>query len=302
MAAEITVGIPTHNRREMVLMALASALEQTRPPARVIVLADGCSDGTQEAVRELGDERIELLDLPKAFGVGYLHRNEVLKRAGDGVVAWLADDDLWLPDHLERVGELFDAGIALLVQAMACKVYSDGTLEPFGVHWSAPTSRDLFLEVENRTPSSAVSHLATTALDAGGWPADFAVGGDWDLWQRMVCAGARPEMVGAPTVLFFQAEKREQAWDERLAQNAAFLERIRDPAQLAKLRAELAFACSVSAQRAALLQRDSELSHLRAERDELIERLETITSGGWWRLRRRLAPAMRLVRRLRGPA
>ena len=55
MSVEFTVGIPTHNRRETVLLALASALEQTRPPVRVYVVADGCTDGTQEAVHALGE-------------------------------------------------------------------------------------------------------------------------------------------------------------------------------------------------------------------------------------------------------
>ena len=89
MPVEFTVGIPTHNRRETVLLALASALEQSRPPARVLVVADGCTDGTQEAVRALGDDRVEVLDRPKGRGAGYAHRNEVLERAGGGTVAWL---------------------------------------------------------------------------------------------------------------------------------------------------------------------------------------------------------------------
>lgn len=322
MSVEVTVGIPTHNRRETVLLALASALEQTRPPARVYVVADGCTDGTQEAVHALGEERVEVLDRPKAFGCGYVHRNEVLERASEGVVAWLADDDLWLPDHLERAGELFDAGVAEIVNTMACRVREDGTLEPFGVHWRAPTYRDRFLGTENRTPSSAVSHLARVALAAGGWPADFERGGDWDLWQRMVRAGAHSEMVSAPTVLFFNAWQREQPWRDRVAQNAGFLARLRDPAQLARLRGEMAFVCSAGAdadaaaltqahEREALRERELAASHalceremaaVIAERDRLAGELEAITSGAWWRMRRPFEPALRMRRRLRGRA
>ena len=127
------MAFPPTNRRETVLLALASALEQTRPPTRVFVIADGCADGTQEAVLALGDDRVEVLDRPKGLGAGYAHRNEVLELAAGGVVAWLADDDLWLPDHLERAGELFDADAAGIVNSMACLVREDGELEPFGV-------------------------------------------------------------------------------------------------------------------------------------------------------------------------
>ena len=262
------------------LLALASSLEQTRPPSRVLVVADGCTDGTQEAVRALGDDRVEVLDRPKGLGAGYAHRNEVLELADGGIVAWLADDDLWLPDHLERAGELFDADAAEIVNSMSCLVREDGTLEPFGVHWRAPTYRDRFLGVENRTPSSAVSHQARAALAAGGWPTDLERAGDWDLWRRMVGAGAHSEMVMAPTVLFFSAWEREQSWRDRVAQNAGFLARMRDPAELARLRGEMAFACSAAAHAdsTALVEAyeregawDRELTEVRAERDRLAE-------------------------------
>ncbi len=308
---EFTVGIPTHNRRETVLLALASSLEQTRPPTRVFVVADGCTDGTQDAVRALGDDRIEVLDRPKGFGCGYAHRNEVLERADGGVVAWLADDDLWLPDHLERAGEMFDAGVAEIVNSMACLVREDGTLEPFGVHWRAPTYRDRFLGAENRTPSSAVSHQARAALAAGGWPTDLERAGDWDLWRRMVRSGAHSEMVASPTVLFFSAWRREQSWRDRVAQNAEFLARLRDPTQLARLRGEMAFVCSASAHAdgAALAEakereavRERELAEVSAERARLAGELEAITSGTWWRMRRPFEPALRLRTRLRGRA
>ena len=306
-------------------MALASALEQTRQPVRVLVVADGCTDETVESVRALGDQRVEVLDRPKAYGCGYVHRNEVLERARGGVVAWLADDDLWLPDHLERLGEFFDAGAADVVNAMACRVQPDGRLEAFGVHWRAPSYRDVFLGGENRTPSSAVCHLADAALRVGGWPSDLKRAGDWDLWQRLVRAGARSEMIAAPTVLFFSAWERDQRWPERVAQNSAFLARLRDPVELARLRGEMALACSAGAhadaaalkqagERELLRERElaaagereaamkRELAAARAEQDRLAGELEAITSGTWWGLRRPLEPLLQIRRRVRGRA
>ena len=92
-----------------------------------------------------------------------------------------------------------------------------------------------------------MSHQAGAALAAGGWPTDFERAGDWDLWRRMVAGGAHSEMVFAPTVLFFSAWGREQSWSDRVAQNAGFLARMRDPTELARLRGEMAFACSAAA-------------------------------------------------------
>jgi hypothetical protein len=203
---------------------------------------------------------------------------------------------------------------------MACLVDEDGSLGPLGIHWRAPTYRERFLGVENRTPSSAVSHRAPPALAAGGWPADMQRAGDWDLWQRMVRAGVRSEMVLTPTVLFFRASERQQSWPDRVAQNAAFLARMRDSGRLARLRAEIALACSsgahaVTAELAeahASLARahealteahERELAHQRtvaaaaAERDRLAAELEGVRKSAWWRMRRPFEPALRLRRR-----
>jgi glycosyltransferase involved in cell wall biosynthesis len=117
VATRFTIAIPTHNRRETVLLAARSALAQTRPPEQIIVLCDGCDDGTGEAVRSLGSPLTDAIELPKAPGYAYGHRNRSLELARGEVILWLADDDLLLPDHLERIGAQWDCGRFDLVQS-----------------------------------------------------------------------------------------------------------------------------------------------------------------------------------------
>lgn len=237
MASAITVVIPTHNRRETVVLALETALGQTRPPDRVIVVADGCTDGTPDAVRALGDARVEVLDLPKGPGRGYTHRNEALRRAGDGVVAWLCDDDLWFPDHLERIGEVFDANAADLVTVPACVVHDDDRLEASWADWGLDFYRDRFLrDGENRTPSSAVAHRAPLGLQVGGWR-DLPTAADMDLWQRILQGRARAVALCSPTLLHFRAWRRAQPYPELVSQISGFAERLRDPDACGLLRA-----------------------------------------------------------------
>ena len=52
--AEISVIIPSHQRRSLVLRVLQSLADQDLDLRRfeVIVVCDGCSDGTAEAIRE----------------------------------------------------------------------------------------------------------------------------------------------------------------------------------------------------------------------------------------------------------
>jgi hypothetical protein len=294
---QVTVIVPTHNRREQVLMAIDTARAQTRPACQLIVVADGCTDGTVEAVRGLGAEDVEVLDLPKGHRKGWPHRNEALRRARGDAIAYLSDDDMWLPDHLERVAEQFDTGRVDLVQATACLVHTNGTLQAWAQDWRVPRLRELVMSGErHRTPMSAISHRRGLAEEAGGWPADPPPdGGDVDLWRRMLALDPRLAHLPAPTVVFFPAF--EGTRDDQPGRAHGVHAQMRDPAGLASLRSEIALAAH-----AAEIARDDELAALRAEVDVLRGRaaaLERITAGGWWRLRGRLLPLLRAAAALR---
>ena len=233
----ISVVIPTHNRRAHLLLAIESALRQTREPLEVIIVADGCTDDTVDATCALDDKRVVVLDLPKAPGLGWTNRNEALRRARGDAIAYLSDDDLWLPDHLERIGELFDAEVADVVQANACVVHPDGRLELSGTDWRVPEYRRRFLTGEEiRTPSSAIAHVRGAAEAAGGWRTVDHLG-DRDLWVRLLESGASTVATMEPTVLFFGA--RRGVPEEREQQARAYMAKLRDPLELARLRAEI---------------------------------------------------------------
>lgn len=324
MAVGFTVALPTHDRRETVVLAVRSALAQTRPPEQVIVLCDGCTDGTAQALRALGDARVEVLELEKAPGYGYAHRNRSLERARGEAIVWLGDDDLLMPDHLERLGELWDAGRYDLVHSSGVVIDPADGLEWFGTDWSVPAHR-AELEERNTNPMASVALRVELARAVGGWDARVERAGDWDLWKRAFAAGARSALSLAPTHLHFRATGREQAWSARVAQSTAWFERISDPAGLHAVRIELTRAHGEWAAHALAMERRGNALHrtvdaLHAEvasRDERVVRLEAelaaaqaaatlhgealarIEAGGWWRLRRRLLPLLRLAGRAR---
>ena len=238
VATRFTIAIPTHNRRETVLLAARSALAQTRPPEQIIVLCDGCDDGTAEAVRSLGSPLTDAIELPKAPGYAYGHRNRSLELARGEVILWLADDDLLLPDHLERIGALWDCGRLDLVQSDAVLVHADDSLGWFGGDWSTRQGRAQLATV-NTNPMASVSVRVDVALAAGGWDDTLPRAADWDLWQRVVQRGARTARSPEPTVLHFRATGRGQPWDDRVRQNTSWLARMADPGGLDQMRLTL---------------------------------------------------------------
>jgi glycosyltransferase involved in cell wall biosynthesis len=316
-SVSFTVAIPTHDRPGTLALAVQSALGQTRPPLEVLVVGDGCSEATREALAVLGDDRVRLLDLPKGPGYGYTNRNEALRQARGHMVAWLGDDDLWLPGHLEHVGTLADALDVDLVQTPLIDVDAS---DRFNVH--APdlrvpgVQRQLFVH-EIGFGLASVAHRPAVALDAGGWRDDLPRAGDTDLWIRVVKTGARTAMTGTPSVIKFAGTGRSQSPAEREAQNRRYLERMATETGIARIlsdavqgaaedlahrREEVDELYRSREETAAALSDAQDLVHrLYEDRTGLLESAATlrrVEAGGWWRLRGRLLPLLSAARAL----
>ncbi|HWH93027.1 MAG TPA: glycosyltransferase family A protein [Baekduia sp.] len=248
MRPSFTVAIPTHDRRETVVLAARSALAQAHAPEQVLVLCDGCGDGTQAALAALGDARVEVLDLPKGPGYAYDHRNRALERARGEVIVYLADDDLLLPDHLRRIAERWSDDVDV-VTTPAAIVEPDDALSWAGADWTVPAVRE-HMRRENTNVMASVAIRVRTARAVGGWDGTIARAADWDLWRRALESGARSAATLDPTVLHFKATGRVQAWSSRVEQNTRWLQALGEPEALAQVRSRLR---ALHAERAATL-------------------------------------------------
>ena len=90
--------IPAYNAAEFVGRAIKSVLGQTRPADEIIVVDDGSTDDTAEAVREYaGQVRYIRQDNAGASAA----RNRGIAEAKGEWIAFLDVDDEWLPENLE---------------------------------------------------------------------------------------------------------------------------------------------------------------------------------------------------------
>ena len=116
----VSVLIPTHNRIDLLLSrALPSVLSQTYPNLEIIVAAHGCTDGT--FYRAAVDTRVISLDVPRCktypstaenhwLAGPVVPLNTALKRCTGEWIARIDDDDVWMPDHIERLLRFAQAG------------------------------------------------------------------------------------------------------------------------------------------------------------------------------------------------
>ncbi|HTX93287.1 MAG TPA: glycosyltransferase family A protein [Anaerolineales bacterium] len=99
MAPKVTVIIPTFNRCEFLAECLDSILAQTLPPHQTIVINDGSTDRTPEVLKPYLP-RIEYLETENR-GRAAASNEGILRASGEYI--WIFDDDdVALPDALER--------------------------------------------------------------------------------------------------------------------------------------------------------------------------------------------------------
>jgi glycosyltransferase involved in cell wall biosynthesis len=105
MMPQVSVIIPTCNRAELLPRAIRSVLSQSFADFELLVVDDGSDVGNGAIVESFADARIVYTRHPFRRG-GAAARNTGIARARAEYVAFLDDDDEWLPDKLARQVEL----------------------------------------------------------------------------------------------------------------------------------------------------------------------------------------------------
>jgi glycosyltransferase involved in cell wall biosynthesis len=187
----VSVVVPTYGRLAFLPRALDSILAQTFDDLEVVVVDDGSPDGTAAFVAGHTDPRVRLVRHERNRGLAAA-RNTGVRAARAPFVAFLDDDDLWLPEKLERQVPLLEAGAAV-VHTLVWVADGDGNV------LERPSERGfrLFREVAAagypyhwllRRSSFQINSFAVarTALDdAGGFDERLGALADLDLVHRL---------------------------------------------------------------------------------------------------------------------
>lgn len=106
---KVSVVVPIYNRPQLVLDAIKSILSQTYIDFEIVVVDDSNNAATEEIIKEISDSRIKYFHNLKQLGFAE-NKNEGVRRADSSALylAFLDDDDLYLPEYLERVVAFMD--------------------------------------------------------------------------------------------------------------------------------------------------------------------------------------------------
>jgi glycosyltransferase involved in cell wall biosynthesis len=198
---DVSVIVPTRNRRVLLATALRCARAQRSVELEVVVVDDASTDGTADAVRSLGDRGVRVVSLARGSGVSAA-RNTGISEARAPWVAFLDDDDLWSPDKLWRQLEAAEREDAEWVYAGDVNVDDRLTV----LTATPPPSPDAVLRSLGRynpvpTGASNVVVRASALERVGGFDTHLRRTEDWDLWIRLA-RRRPPAAVAAPLVAY----------------------------------------------------------------------------------------------------
>lgn len=208
---KISVIIPTHNRVDILPRAIKSVQNQTRPVDEIIVVSDGSTDDTEEVVRDLAhkDSRIRLIAYHPGHNGNYA-RNKGLEASTGEFIAFLDDDDEWLPRKTELQMAIFEKEpeVGLVYSSQNCIYLDTGIVYQTQPMYRGDLSKRIFIRGEMGTPSQVM--LRRSVLEKTG-PFDLELGAlqDYDLWIRC-CLVTKVDFVPEPCINYYNSTSTNQ--------------------------------------------------------------------------------------------
>ena len=195
---DISVVIPTRNRRRLLALALASVLDQRGVRLEVIVVDEASTDDTVEMVRSIADPRVRLVRHAVPLGKSAARNRGIAESAGDWI-AFLDDDDLWAPDKLRLQLQALRAERRAWAYTGAVNITDDHRILG-GAPPRAPEEVARSLHRVNGVPGGCSTVLVRKeTLPRDGFDRRYRLCEDWDLWIRLARTGL-PACVPHPLV------------------------------------------------------------------------------------------------------
>jgi glycosyltransferase involved in cell wall biosynthesis len=137
----VSVIMAAYNRSNVLKYAVASVIWQTFGEWELIIVDDASTDDTPDVVAAFDDPRVRYIRLEENIGEQSGPNNIGLRYARGSCIAYLNQDDLWFPDHLEKLLHCMKQTGSPWVCAPAFAIDENGGLKLCGImpdDWFSP--------------------------------------------------------------------------------------------------------------------------------------------------------------------
>lgn len=197
---KVTAIITTFNRAKLLPQAIESVIFQDMADWELIILNNSSSDNTEYVVSKYLDSRIRYFR-HEAMGISR-QRNLGVGLAQSEYIAFLDDDDIWLPTKLSKEYNFLSTSSPSVALVYGGFRFYDDTGKRWGEHKPSLSGKILLdlLWTQNPFTGSASNPMLRKSLiiKAGGYDERILAGEDWELYLRLADAyqiGYVPEIL-----------------------------------------------------------------------------------------------------------
>lgn len=190
----VSVVIPTKDRPKSLELALDSVLGQTFKDFEIIIINDGGCDVRSIAAKAAKRGAIvNYIAHNKSYGAAF-SRNSGLTIARGLYIAYLDDDDIFYPHHLQTLINAAETTESNFVYSRVCHAETICGSKPGTIyvrkeqHPAQDWTIDEML-ASNRIPTLAVLHRKELLRSCGCFDVRLQTHEDWDLWIRLMRTG-----------------------------------------------------------------------------------------------------------------
>lgn len=201
---ETSVIITTYQRPKLVKRAINSVVNQIYLPKEIIVIEDGSDSGISKWIKKNHPEIIYKKNEQNLGLAG--SRNAGIQLAKYDWIAFLDDDDEWMPERLERQVETLNQISKEEQENIACvqvgtkQIHTNSNRITYNLPKNHGKLFESITKVGLSTPSSSFLFNAVILKDIGGFDEDIVSGIDHDIWMKVATNGYHTIGIKEPLV------------------------------------------------------------------------------------------------------
>ena len=201
MSLKVSVVITTFNRPDCLLKALGGVKSQLYPPFEIIIIDDNSSQSYESAMPAISALGAKYLRQSVSCGANKA-RNLGVKEAKGEVIAFLDDDDIWLPKYLITLVGHYEAGADAIVSGFK----QLGNEDVVVVNDDEEVTKKSLLRGNTYCGMSGFSARRELLL-VNPFDESLNNGQDWDMYVRLFQQGVNFKNIPNPIFLYrFQNE------------------------------------------------------------------------------------------------
>jgi len=193
LSGGVSVIIPAYRVSSYIGETLQSVFAQTKAPAEVIVVNDGCPD-TENLERVLAPFRERIQYLTQANLGAAAAKNTGIRAASQEWIATIDGDDRWRPEYLAVQTQRIAADPSIDVLGCDAILFGETPLAGSRFSQNCPLANPVDfrgLVLQECNVFTSVLSRKRALLDVGIFNENVRHVEDFDLWVRLTKAGAR---------------------------------------------------------------------------------------------------------------